>query len=112
MMASCPKCHSSLISGHSSVMIGILIFPDFQILDASGPISVFEISGRFAGPAAPAIRVLAATPGPVRSSSGVEMLARGLKPSSAISILIVAGAGRARPGDVQEDAGVRTRDRK
>jgi len=72
-------------------MIGILIFPDFQILDASGPISVFEISGRFAGPAAPAIRVLAATPGPVRSSSGVEMLARGLKPSSAISTLIVAG---------------------
>ena len=72
-------------------MIGILIFPDFQILDASGPISVFEIAGRFAGPAAPTIRVLAATPGPVRSSSGVEMLARGLKPSSAISTLIVAG---------------------
>src|SRR5439155_21501837 len=91
MMASCPKCHSSLISGHSSVMIGILIFPDFQILDASGPISVFEIAGRYAGTAAPAIQVLAATPGPVRSSSGVEMLARGLKPSSAISTLIVAG---------------------
>ncbi len=72
-------------------MIGILIFPDFQILDASGPISVFEIAGRYAGAAAPAIRVLAATPGPVRSSSGVEMLARGLKPSSAISTLIVAG---------------------
>jgi transcriptional regulator GlxA family with amidase domain len=72
-------------------MIGILIFPDFQILDASGPISVFEIAGRYAGVAAPAIRVLAATPGPVRSSSGVEMLARGLKPSSAISTLIVAG---------------------
>jgi transcriptional regulator GlxA family with amidase domain len=72
-------------------MIGILIFPDFQILDASGPFSVFEIAGRYAGAAAPAIRVLAATPGPVRSSSGVEMLARGLKPSSAISTLIVAG---------------------
>src|SRR5205085_9720231 len=90
-MASCPKCHSSLISGQSSVMIGILIFPDFQLLDASGPISVFEIAGRYAGAAAPAIRVLAATPGPVRSSSGVEMLARGLKPSGAISTLIVVG---------------------
>ena len=72
-------------------MIGILIFPDFQLLDASGPISVFEIAGRYAGTAAPAIQVLAATPGPVRSSSGVEMLARGLKPSHAISTLVVAG---------------------
>ncbi|MBR1235048.1 GlxA family transcriptional regulator [Bradyrhizobium sp. AUGA SZCCT0182] len=71
-------------------MIGVLIFPDFQLLDAAGPISVFEIAARFAG-AAPAIRTLAATPGPVRSTSGVEMLARGFKPSNAITTLIVAG---------------------
>jgi transcriptional regulator GlxA family with amidase domain len=71
-------------------MIGVLIFPDFQLLDAAGPISVFEIAARYVG--APAsIRVLAATPGPVRSSSGVEMLARGFKLSGAISTLIVAG---------------------
>ena len=72
-------------------MIGILIFPDFQILDAAGPISVFEIAGRFAGDAGPAIRLLAVNPGPVKSTSGVEMLARGLRPSSAITTLIVAG---------------------
>ena len=30
-------------------MIGVLIFPDFQLLDAAGPISVFEIAARFAG---------------------------------------------------------------
>ena len=30
-------------------MIGILIFPDFQLLDAAGPISVFEIAQRYAG---------------------------------------------------------------
>jgi transcriptional regulator GlxA family with amidase domain len=34
---------------------------------------------------------LAATPGPVRSSSGVEMMARGLKPHGAITTLIIAG---------------------
>jgi transcriptional regulator GlxA family with amidase domain len=34
---------------------------------------------------------MAAVPGPVRSSSGVEMVARGLKPAGAISTLIVAG---------------------
>src|SRR5712692_11246335 len=71
-------------------MIGVLIFPDFQLLDAAGPISVFEIAGRFGG-ADQSFRTLAVTPGPVRSSSGVEMLARGLKPSGAISTLIVAG---------------------
>ena len=71
-------------------MIGILIFPDFQLLDAAGPISVFEIAGHFADKISP-IRVLAVTPGPVRSSSGVEIVARGLKPSGAISTLIVAG---------------------
>jgi transcriptional regulator GlxA family with amidase domain len=71
-------------------MIGVLVFPDFQLLDAAGPISVFEIAGRFAGRPAP-IRVLAVTPGPVRSSAGVEMMARGLKPSSAMHTLIVAG---------------------
>ena len=71
-------------------MIGVLIFPDFQLLDAAGPISVFEIAARYAGQP-PSIRVLAATPGPVRSSSGVEMLARGLKSAGSIGTLIVAG---------------------
>src|SRR5258705_11320370 len=45
---------------------------------------------RFAG-GPPSIKVLAATPGPVRSSSGVEVLARGLKPIGAISTLIGGG---------------------
>ena len=71
-------------------MIGVLIFPDFQLLDASGPISTFEIAMRYAG-VTTVIRTLAVTPGPVRSTSGVEMLARDLKPSSAITTLIVAG---------------------
>src|SRR5258707_5219750 len=71
-------------------MIGVLVFPQFQLLDAAGPISVFEIAARFAGQL-PSIKVLAATPGPVCSSSGVEMLARGLKPSGAITTLLVAG---------------------
>jgi transcriptional regulator GlxA family with amidase domain len=71
-------------------MIGVLVFPDFQLLDASGPISVFEIAGRYAGAATP-IRVLAEVPGAVRSSSGVEMLARKFGPPGAISTLIIAG---------------------
>lgn len=70
-------------------MIGILIFPDFQLLDAAGPISAFEIAARCTGKA-PVIRVLAAKPGLVRSSSGVEMMARDFKAANAITTLVVA----------------------
>src|SRR3982751_2039319 len=96
MMASCPKWRISLILGHEEIMIGVLVFPDFQLLDAAGPISVFDIAGRFAG-VRPSIKLLAETPGPVRSSSGVEMFARGLKATGAISTLIVAGGGGGGP---------------
>ncbi|MBP0113935.1 GlxA family transcriptional regulator [Bradyrhizobium vignae] len=71
-------------------MIGILIFPDFQLLDAAGPISAFEIAARCIGKP-PLIRVLAAKPGLVRSSSGVEMMARDFKSANAIRTLVVAG---------------------
>jgi transcriptional regulator GlxA family with amidase domain len=71
-------------------MIGVLIFPDFQLLDAAGPISVFEIAARLAG-RPPSIKTIAVTPGAVRSSSGVEMLARGIRPATSIATLIVAG---------------------
>jgi len=73
-----------------ATMIGVLIFPNFQLLDAAGPVSVFEIAARYAT-GKPAIKVVAATAGPVRSTSGVEMLARGLQPSAAITTLIIAG---------------------
>ena len=84
----------------ASIMIGVLVFPDFQLLDAAGPISVFEIAARLAAAASStktsstktsSIKVLATTPGPIRSSSGVEMVARGLRPYGAISTLIIAG---------------------
>src|SRR5215475_6054564 len=100
----CPKWHISLISGHGADdpratretvqretgMIGILIFPDFQLLDAAGPISVFEIAGRFAKATLP-IKVMAAEPGAIRSSSGVEMLAKKFGSPNAITTLIIAG---------------------
>src|SRR4051794_41322894 len=74
-------------------MIGILIFPDFQLLDAAGPISVFEIAARCTGKTTTGIRVLAVNAGPVRSSSGVEMMARDFKAANAIRTLVVAGGG-------------------
>lgn len=71
-------------------MIGVLIFPDFQLLDAAGPISVFEIARRYA-PRAPESRVVAANGGATRSSSGAAMLASDLPQPGKITTLIVAG---------------------
>jgi transcriptional regulator GlxA family with amidase domain len=73
-------------------MIGILVFPDFQLMDAAGPISVFEIARTYAKRQL-AIRAIAAKPGAVRSSSGVEMLAQKFGSPGAITTLIIAGGG-------------------
>ena len=71
-------------------MIGVLIFPKFQLLDAAGPISVFEIAARYARQTA-VVKLIAAQPGPVRSTSGAEMLARKFGAAGALSTLIIAG---------------------
>lgn len=71
-------------------MIGILIFPDFQLLDASGPATVFEIAKRFV-PHASDVRMIAIQAGAVRSSCGVEVLASGLRAANSLTTLVVAG---------------------
>lgn len=71
-------------------MIGILIFPGFQLLDAVGPISVFEVAARLARREV-AVKTLALEPGAVRSSSGIELVARKLAPPKTLRTLIVAG---------------------
>lgn len=71
-------------------MIGLLIFRDFQLMDASGPISVFEIARR-QKQSVPRTRIFAAEAGLVRSSSGAEMHAHSLRSARGLSTLIVAG---------------------
>jgi transcriptional regulator GlxA family with amidase domain len=51
---------------------------------------VFEIAARYSR-GEPSIKVVAATQGPVRSSSGVEILARKFGSPSALTTLIIAG---------------------
>jgi transcriptional regulator GlxA family with amidase domain len=72
--------------------VGVLIFPDFQLLDAAGPIAAFEIAARFS-PGAYAVSLLAATPGEVASSSGACMQAGALLPASFDTLLIAGGNG-------------------
>jgi len=70
--------------------VGFLIFPDFQLLDAAGPIAAFEIAGRFVE-GAYRLAILAAEPGLVTSSSGAAMQATGLDAAPPLDTLIVSG---------------------
>jgi len=72
-------------------IVGILIFPDFQLLDAAGPATAFDVATRLTTPPAYRVRVLARVAGPVTSSSGVTLMAESFPDSRLLDMLIVAG---------------------
>ena len=80
--------------------VGVVIFPDFQLLDVSGPITAFEIASRFV-PNAYDIRLLASHAGQVHSSSGMALSADALSTTRGIDTLVVSGGNGAR--DALED---------
>ena len=71
--------------------IAFLIYPNFQLLDAAGPIGAFEMPAREMDPPPYALKVIAKTSGLVTSSSGVIMLAEAFGDPAAIDTLVVAG---------------------
>jgi transcriptional regulator GlxA family with amidase domain len=70
--------------------LAVVIFPGFQLLDAAGPISAFNIAGRYAPPGYE-IRLLAHAPGPVASSAGVPLLAGPLDEAAYDTLLVSGG---------------------
>lgn len=72
--------------------LGVLIFPDFQILDVAGPVAAFEIAARYV-PGAYEIKVMACEPGPVASSSRVLMIAEPLTDAPLDTLMIAGGDG-------------------
>jgi transcriptional regulator GlxA family with amidase domain len=76
-------------------VIAIFVFPEFQIMDACGPITAFEIAGRMADDAYRL--VLVSTSGSaVRSSSGVMLDTIAATDADAIDTLIVVGGNGSR----------------
>jgi transcriptional regulator GlxA family with amidase domain len=75
--------------------IALVIFPNFQIIDAAGPLGAFEIAGRYC-PGAYEISVRAATAGEVASSSGARMTAAPLGDPSRLDTLVMAGGDGSR----------------
>ena len=73
----------------------MLLFEDFQLLDAAGPIAAFEIASRFA-PIGYRLRLASTIGGLVRSSSGIAWPTESLKDLRAPgldTLMIVGGEG-------------------
>ena len=79
----------------ASRRIDVLIFADFQLLDAAGPIAAFEIAGRLA-PGAYDLRVVSTAPGWVKSSSGAALMAAP-QDEAPLDTLLVSGGDGTRP---------------
>ncbi|WP_051451770.1 GlxA family transcriptional regulator [Actinospica robiniae] len=70
--------------------IAFLIFPDFQMLDLTGPLEVFSQADRYS-PGRYTLRTLALDPGQVISSSGLAVVAEAATPFAGADTLIVVG---------------------
>ena len=82
--------------------IGFLVFPAFQLLDAAGPITAFEIAGRFV-PGAYRLALLAREAGPVTASSGMAMYATAFADAPELDTLIISGGEGTRTPAICED---------
>ena len=78
--------------------LGILIYPDFQLLDVAGPVGAFEAATGLGAPYR--LHLLAAHSGSFRSSSGVALEATGIEAAPALDTLIVAGGDGARRPEI------------
>jgi transcriptional regulator GlxA family with amidase domain len=70
--------------------IAIVVFPGFQLLDAAGPIAVFEMAERFR-PDSYTIEVVAPGGGIVRSSSGVCLAATPIEQRRFDTVIVSGG---------------------
>jgi transcriptional regulator GlxA family with amidase domain len=71
--------------------IGILIFPNFQLLDATGPAAVFDVANQLKGGYDYKITMLSAQGGLIASSSGVTVATAALKDVPYIDTLMTVG---------------------
>jgi transcriptional regulator GlxA family with amidase domain len=70
--------------------VAIVIHPGFQLLDAAGPTTAFEIAERFR-PGSYGLMLLAPCGGPVESSSGLRLSAEPLSETSFDTVVVSGG---------------------
>lgn len=74
--------------------VAVVVFPGFQLMDAAGPVAVFEIAERFR-PGSYDLSLLAPRGGEVESSSGLALRAQPLR-DDAFDTLVVSGGDPTR----------------
>jgi len=79
-------------------VLGVLIYPEFQLLDVAGPIAAFETAARLG--ARYELHLLAAYTGAIRSSSGVALQAESIFQAPPLDTLIIAGGDGARRPEI------------
>lgn len=80
--------------------VAVAVFNDFQLLDATGPVAVFESASFLSAPGdGYDLTLVSAGGGPVRSSSGVSVHTEPMAPWTAVDTLLVAGGTGTRAGD-------------
>ncbi|KRB85504.1 AraC family transcriptional regulator [Sphingomonas sp. Root710] len=73
--------------------IGFIIFPDFQIIDLTGPLSVFEIANELTGTEAYRLRTLSISGGMIASSGGLAVASEPVDGTIFDTVVVVGGNG-------------------
>lgn len=74
-------------------IIGLVIFPEFQLLDLAGPIAAFELAGEDGGPPPYHLRLFSRDGGAVASSSGAAIATLPFAPAPIDTLLVSGGRG-------------------
>jgi len=77
----------------ANMKIAFYIFPDFQLLDLSGPHTAFQIASTRQAPSPYTISLLSATGGAITSSGGVSVLSEKLENQAPDTLIVCGGQG-------------------
>lgn len=80
--------------------IAFLIFPEFQILDLSGPLAAFEIANEIGMPNSYCCSVVSLSGAPVTSSSGLEVKSQKIRSTPYDTLIVVGGKAFSKPYDL------------
>jgi transcriptional regulator GlxA family with amidase domain len=72
--------------------VGFLVYPDFQLLDLSGPLAAFQIAGRLSPGEAYGLPVVSRQGGLVASSSGLAVMTRPVGDAVFDTFIVVGGS--------------------
>jgi len=71
--------------------IGFLVYPQFQLLDLSGPLAAFQVASRISGTNPYRLRVVSPAGGLIASSSGIEVLTQSIDECFFDTFIVVGG---------------------